>query len=99
MRSRLPTLISLGALVEIILLQEDTVLGAQVERMLANAKAADAIPSFHLQWLGLETLEGLDKETRLFPSFNAALATAMRAETAAFTDYVVRKGDGPHARC
>ena len=94
MRSRLPTLISLGALVEIILLQEDTVLGAQVERMLANAKAADAIPSFHLQWLGLETLEGLDKDTRLFPSFNPALATAMRAETAAFTDDVVRKGDG-----
>jgi len=84
----------LSGLADQNMLQDDAVLGAQVERMLASAKAADAIPSFHLQWLGLETLEGLDKDTRLFPSFNAALATAMRAETAAFTDYVVRKGDG-----
>ena len=75
-------------------LQDDAVLGAQVERMLADAKAADAIPIFHLQWLGLEGIETLDKDPRVFPSFNAALATAMRAETAAFTDYVVRRGDG-----
>jgi hypothetical protein len=85
---------TLAALADADMLQDDAVLGAQVERMRADAKAADAIPAFHLQWLGLEELESADKDTRLYPTFNAALASAMRAETAAFTDHVVRRGDG-----
>jgi Protein of unknown function (DUF1592)/Protein of unknown function (DUF1588)/Protein of unknown function (DUF1595)/Protein of unknown function (DUF1585)/Protein of unknown function (DUF1587) len=75
-------------------LQDDAVLAAEVERMLADARAADAIPSFHLQWLGLDSLESTEKDAALFPQWNAAMASAMRAETAAFTDHVVRRGDG-----
>jgi uncharacterized protein DUF1592/uncharacterized protein DUF1588/uncharacterized protein DUF1595/uncharacterized protein DUF1585/uncharacterized protein DUF1587 len=85
---------TLAALADANQLQDDTVLGQQVERMLADAKAVDAIPAFHIQWLGLEQLEGVDKDTSLFPTFNTAMAAAMRAETAAFTDFVIRKGDG-----
>jgi hypothetical protein len=85
---------ALSALADSDSLQDDAVLGAEVERMLADAKAADAIPNFHLQWLGLEGIDSLDKDPRAFPSFNAALAAAMRAETAAFTDHVIRRGDG-----
>ena len=75
-------------------LQDDAVLAAEVERMLADARAADAIPSFHLQWLGLDSLESTEKDAALFPQWNATMASAMRAETAAFTDHVVRRGDG-----
>ena len=75
-------------------LHDDAVLAAQVDRMLADPRAADAIPEFHLQWLGIRGLIGLDKDRSSFPKYDDALAAAMLAETAAFSDFVVRKGDG-----
>ncbi len=75
-------------------LVNDAVLTSEVDRMLTDAKAGDAIPEFHLQWLGIGELVGLDKDAALFPSFNPTLADAMAKETATFTDYVVRRGDG-----
>jgi hypothetical protein len=59
-----------------------TVLSAQVDRMLADARAEDAIPMFHLQWLGVSEKEDTETER------------ARRAETARFSDFVVRRGDG-----
>lgn len=67
---------------------------AQVERMLADPKAAGTIALFHRQWLGLEELSGREKDARAFPSFNVELAEAMLQETARFTNHVVREGDG-----
>jgi hypothetical protein len=75
-------------------LQDDAVLGAQVTRMLADNRATDAIPAFHIQWLGLDGLEGVEKDPQRYPQFNATLANAMRAETSAFADFVIRRGDG-----
>jgi hypothetical protein len=75
-------------------LTEKSVLSAQVDRMIADPKAVDAIPEFHLGWLQIGDLAGLDKDATLFPSWNATLATAMKNETARFTDFVVRQGDG-----
>jgi hypothetical protein len=75
-------------------LLDEAVLSAQVDRMIVDPKAVDAIPEFHLAWLQIGDLAGLDKDATLFPSWNTALATAMRDETARFTDYVVRQGDG-----
>lgn len=75
-------------------LQDDAVLSEQVQRMLADVKAEDAIPFFHLQLLDLVELGGAHKDPTLFPGFDAQVAEAMLAETAAFTDYVVRSGDG-----
>jgi hypothetical protein len=75
-------------------LQDDAVLAAEVERMLADGKAADAVPMFHLQWLGIGEMNGVSKDAQRFPQFNTALVDAMLAETAAFTDFVVRRGDG-----
>jgi hypothetical protein len=76
------------------MLTDDVVLGAQVSRMLADPRATDAIPQFHLQWLGIRDLAGADKDTTRFPAWNPALGEAMRRETASFTDFVVRRGDG-----
>jgi hypothetical protein len=75
-------------------LVDEATLGAQVTRMLADSRAADAIPQFHLQWLGIRDLGGADKDATRFPAWNPALAEAMQRETATFADFVVRRGDG-----
>lgn len=67
---------------------------AQALRMLEDERARDAIGSFHLQWLRIDELEALEKNTEVFPEFDEALRQAMRAETTRFADYVLRKGDG-----
>ncbi|HSU41396.1 MAG TPA: DUF1592 domain-containing protein [Polyangiaceae bacterium] len=67
---------------------------AQAEHMLDDARAADTLASFHVQWLGLDAIDELTKEPSAYPSFDAATAVAMRAETAAFADYVFRRADG-----
>ena len=66
----------------------------QAEHMLDDARAADTLASFHVQWLGLDAIDELTKEPSAYPSFDAATAVAMRAETAAFADYVFRRADG-----
>jgi hypothetical protein len=75
-------------------LLDEAVLGAQVERMLADPRARDAVPTFHLQWLGVDKLVGLTKDPGYYPDFTPELALAMRDETATFSDYVIRQGDG-----
>jgi hypothetical protein len=63
-------------------LSDAAALGAEVDRMLADPKALDSIPMFHLQWLGVSEKEDTDLER------------ARRAEMARFSDFVVRQGDG-----
>jgi hypothetical protein len=71
------------------MLDDDAALSAEVTRMLADAKARDSVPSFHLQWLDIDASEfGTLGQTQ------PAVATAMINETSAFSDYVVRTGDG-----
>ncbi len=76
------------------MLTNDAVLAEQVTRMLADSRAADAIPQFHLQWLGIKDIAGADKDTVSFPAWSPPLGDAMRKETATFADFVVRRGDG-----
>jgi hypothetical protein len=73
---------ALFALAESGELSEAATLGAEVDRMLADDKALDAIPLFHLQWLGVSEREDTEAER------------ARRAEMARFSDAVVRQGDG-----
>jgi hypothetical protein len=70
-------------------LADATVLKTEVERMLADAKAADAIPLFHLEWLAIN-----QREFGTLSSTQPELAAAMLAETSHFSDFVVRQGDG-----
>lgn len=70
-------------------LTDPAVLRSEVARMLADAKASDAVPLFHLEWLGINarefgTLGGSEPE----------LTAAMVDETSRFSDFVVRDGDG-----
>lgn len=69
-------------------------LEAQVRRMLDDDRAADAIASFHEQWMHLGTIGDLVKDAELFPQWSPELAASMRAETLGFADEVIRRGDG-----
>ncbi|HZO14910.1 MAG TPA: DUF1588 domain-containing protein, partial [Polyangiaceae bacterium] len=62
--------------------------------MLDDPRAADAIASFHIQWLALEDLASVEKDAGLFPEFGPELAQAMQRETELFADHVIRNGDG-----
>jgi hypothetical protein len=75
-------------------LSDPEIIEEQVTRMLADARASQAIASFHLQWLDLGKLDGLAKDTTLLPQYTGALRDAMRAETVAFADHVIRQDDG-----
>jgi len=69
-------------------------LNAQAVRMLADPRAAETIASFHRQWLLIEDLALVEKDTTIFPSFDGAMRDAMETETARFADYVIRQDDG-----
>jgi hypothetical protein len=75
-------------------LSTDTGLRTQVDRMLIDPKADAAIADFHLQWLGLDELETLEKNTAVYPEFDADLARAMKDDTASFVRWVFNEGDG-----
>jgi len=75
-------------------LATDSVLTAEVQRMLASDKAAGTIALFHRQWLDVSELLDQAKDPAVYPRYNAALGDAMMQELAMFSDYVVRRGDG-----
>ncbi len=68
-------------------------LRAQVDRMLADPKAQDAITEFHLQWMGVDEIEGLEKDGATFPDFTSELAVAMKEDTATFAAKIILEGD------
>lgn len=72
----------------------DAELIAQVDRMLEDPRASDTVGLFHIQLLRLDHLVHAEKDTSLFPEFDAELADAMLQEVAAFTSDVVLEGDG-----
>ena len=69
-------------------------LAAHVKRLLASEPATETVGQFHRQWLGVADLPSVDRDTAVYPLFSPELATAAYAETKAFTNYVLRQGDG-----
>jgi hypothetical protein len=66
-------------------LQSDDELRQQVQRMLRDPRAQALGDNFAMQWLGLNPLgTTVRPDAKKFPEFTDELATAMRAETAAF---------------
>jgi hypothetical protein len=70
-------------------LDDEATLTEQVTRMLADPKARDSVPSFHLQWLSVNM-----NEFGTLGQNEPELATAMINEVSSFSDFVVRSGDG-----
>ena len=72
-------------------LSRSGVLAAQVERMLADPKAAALTKNFAGQWLYLRNLEIKDASTYEFPDFDDNLRHAFRTETEMLFEHVVRE--------
>lgn len=75
-------------------LSSPEVLLGQAQRLLSDPRAKDAIATFHERLLGVQNVAGVSKDPQLFPEFSTALAEALREETRAFADDIIRHGDG-----
>ena len=67
---------------------------AQAQRMLADPRAHARVTDFHGQWLGLNAVGALEKDSKIFPAFNPTIAGFMLQETQAFLDDVVWQQKG-----
>ena len=75
-------------------LDEPETLRAEAERMIADPRASRSIGAFARDWLGLGELALADRNPELYPTYNAAMGSAMLDETQRFFSYVIRDGDG-----
>ncbi len=67
---------------------------AQAERLLKLPQAKAMVERFHIQWMGMDSIETLDRDATAFPGFSPQVANAMREEVRAFVGDVVFEGDG-----
>ena len=65
-------------------LQSSGVMEAQVQRMLADARAATLVTSFALGWLNVDELDAVDPDERLFPEFSEELRDDFATEIELF---------------
>ncbi|HEY3593980.1 MAG TPA: DUF1592 domain-containing protein, partial [Polyangiaceae bacterium] len=66
---------------------------AEAERMLGDPKTRLTMAHFFEQFLELDQLDDLEKDSSIYPSFEPALRTEFRGETVAFVDSVMWNGD------
>jgi hypothetical protein len=60
----------------------------QITRLLTTDRARQHLGIFAAQWLGTDEILTIQKDTTLFPEFNAAVREAMAAEAKAFFTHV-----------
>ncbi len=72
-------------------LHEPSVLHAQVERMLGDAKAKAFTANFTGQWLSLRAIDATLPDRTLYPEYDDMLKTAMLKETSLFFDEVLAR--------
>ncbi len=72
-------------------LQEQSVLQAQVKRMLADPRSRALFDGFGAQWLGLMGLESKTFDTEMFPQMTTEMRAAMVDEARLFFDSIVRE--------
>jgi hypothetical protein len=66
---------------------------AEVERLLADPRADEAISVFLAEYLDLARLDRADKDPGTYPGFTPTLKAAMRAEVLLLADEVVNRRD------
>ena len=72
-------------------LRRPEVLRAQVERMLADPKAAAFTENFTGQWLGLRNIEATTPDKKLYPEYDELLQWSSVQETQRFFDELLRE--------
>jgi hypothetical protein len=71
-------------------LHEPTVLEAQVRRLLADKRSHSLSTNFAFQWLQVDSIDKIEPDPTLFPSFDEDLRVAMHREVELFVDSVFR---------
>jgi hypothetical protein len=66
---------------------------AQARRLLESPRARDSVVSFYLQWLQVDDLLSVEKDSEVYPMFTPELRAAMREEIEEFVDQVARRTD------
>ncbi len=70
-------------------LRQPEVLAVEVERLLADPRAARFIRSFTGQWLKLKQIDFTAPDRKLFPTFDPALQQSMLEETRAYITHLL----------
>lgn len=68
-------------------------LGARIDAMLADPRAQQGRRDFHKRVFSIGTLDGIEKNSELFPTFNADVASSMREELYRLSDSAWESGD------
>lgn len=71
-------------------LRDTRILREQVNRMLADPRAASLTENFAFQWLHISGVDAIDPDPRLFPDFDDDLRNDMKRELALFADSILR---------
>ncbi|MEZ4301944.1 MAG: DUF1592 domain-containing protein [Polyangiaceae bacterium] len=70
-------------------------LRAEAERLLADPRAKGAVADFHRQWLDLDKMKEMGRDTTLFPNWNNdTVPPALSIATAKYLDHVFWESDG-----
>jgi mono/diheme cytochrome c family protein len=72
-------------------LRDPQILGAQVRRMLRDAKISALAQLFGGQWLQFRALESITRDRERFPDFEDYLRLSMRHETELFVEHIIRE--------
>jgi len=75
-------------------LAKSDVFAADLSRLLASPRGKDGIKSFLIDWVGLASYAGLEKDLLVFPEFTDTLKQAMLQETSTFIDYILGQRGG-----
>jgi mono/diheme cytochrome c family protein len=73
-------------------LQSASGLETQARRLLADPRSREVVGTFALQWLGVEEILSVAKDSTLFPSFDGQIEGLMAEETRSFVTHVVFDG-------
>jgi hypothetical protein len=69
-------------------------IAAQAQTMLDAMPARTVFQQFHAELFGIDRYANIEKDTTLFPRFNAAMAADLAAADTQFFDYVFGQGQG-----
>jgi Protein of unknown function (DUF1592)/Protein of unknown function (DUF1588)/Protein of unknown function (DUF1585) len=75
-------------------LVKSDVFAAELSRLLASPRGQDGMKSFLIDWAGLASYDGLQKDLLVFPEFTPAVKQAMWQETTSFIDYILQQRGG-----
>ncbi len=77
-------------------LDEDAGLEAQVDRLLADPRAHDAMKNFFYERFGLSQLAQLSKDTTVFPDMSSDLGSSSQTETLTLADQLLMVENGDY---